>query len=65
MYKEKMVLRHGSDDCFTAKERIMYARTESLPDERILHAKNCPGCQRMIKADREEFLAGAKLTGVA
>ena len=65
MHKEKMVLLRGSKDCFTAKERIAYARSGNLPAERMAHAENCPGCGRMIKADKEEFSTSGKLTGVA
>lgn len=65
MYKEKIILRHGGKDCFTAKERIIYAREGGLLTERMDHTKNCIGCERMIEADRKEFLDGAKLTGVA
>ena len=65
MYNDRVILWHGGEDCFTAKERITYAMMENLSDGRLAHKESCVGCANMIKADREEFLAGNKLTGVA
>lgn len=63
--KQRMIELYGGDDCFTLKERIVYARTLQLPAERFAHTNTCPGCQRMIMADREDFVQTGRIGGLA
>ncbi|HEY4484604.1 MAG TPA: hypothetical protein VI978_02690 [Candidatus Paceibacterota bacterium] len=63
--RESSILRHGGKDCFTLKERIIYARTGQLPLERLVHSDECLGCHEMIAADREDFLQTGKIGGLA
>jgi len=60
--KKNMTLRWGhGEGCFTMKERIAWARYEDLSAERLVHMESCLGCQRMLKADREDFLQTGKI----
>lgn len=63
--KENAILSYGGKDCFTLKERVVYARTGELSQERFAHQENCIGCKRMIEADREDFLQTGKIGGLA
>ena len=59
---KNMILRWGyGPGCFTIKERIAWARNEDLPAERWVHAVSCLGCDRMLKADREDFVQMGKI----
>ncbi len=60
--EKNMTLRWGhGEGCYTMKERIVYARTGILPTERLSHQEACLGCQRMLTADREDFLQTGKI----
>lgn len=59
---KNMTLRWGhGEDCYTMKERIAWARYEDLSAERWAHTESCLGCQRMIKADREDFVQTGRI----
>ena len=64
--KQNMILCWGhGEGCFTMKERVVYAITCELPAERLTHARACIGCERMLSADREDFLITGRIGGLA
>lgn len=64
--KKNRTLRWGhGEDCYTMKERVTYARTGSLTNERLAHTESCIGCKRMILADREDVIQTGKIGGLA
>ncbi len=59
--EESLTLRYGGKNCFGMKERITFARTGDLTAEARTHIESCIGCQRMVIADRADFLERGKI----